>query len=246
MTKKVNIEQIKEDVRGQIKEEQVWLLTYADMMTLLFAFFVLLYSMSSPDPVKASQIQEAMAKEVGIEKPAEQQIKSQSEINESLKEIIEELNINENAKVTRDPRGAAIEIDGEICFGSASTDLENELIEVLNLATQNIMKNSNDFRLVVIEGHTDSDPIPGELQEYYPTNWELSSARASKVVNYLIDIGVNSGKLQAAGYADRWPADMSWTDVRSGKVTNSTILEHNNTLEKKRKNRRIKIIFTNN
>ena len=246
MTKKVNIEQIKEDTKAQIKEEQVWLLTYADMMTLLFAFFVLLYSMSSPDPVKASQIQEAMAKEVGIEKPAEQQIKSQSEINESLKEIIEELNINENAKVTRDPRGAAIEIDGEICFGSASTDLANELIEVLNLATQNIMKNSQDFRLVVIEGHTDSDPIPEELEEYYPTNWELSSARASKVVNYLIDIGVNSGKLQAAGYADRWPADMSWTDVRSGKVTNSTILEHNNTLEKKRKNRRIKIIFTNN
>ena len=108
------------------------------------------------------------------------------------------------------------------------------------------MKNSHDFRLVVIEGHTDSDPIPEELQEYYPTNWELSSARASKVVNYLIDIGVNSGKLQAAGYADRWPADMSWSDVRSGKVTNSTILEHNNTLKKKKKNRRIKIIFTNN
>ena len=88
--------------------------------------------------------------------------------------------------------------------------------------------------------------LSDELREYYPTNWELSSARASKVVNYLIDIGVNSGKLQAAGYADRWPADMSWTEVRSGKVTNSTILEHNNTLEKKRKNRRIKIIFTNN
>ena len=117
MTKKINIEQIKEDVKGQIKEEQVWLLTYADMMTLLFAFFVLLYSMSSPDPVKASQIQEAMAKEVGIEKPAEEQIKSQSEIDQSLNEIVEELNVSENAKVTRDPRGAAIEIDGEICFG---------------------------------------------------------------------------------------------------------------------------------
>jgi len=246
MTKKINIEQIKEDAKGEIKEEQVWLLTYADMMTLLFAFFVLLYSMSSPDPVKASQIQEAMAKEVGIERPPEEQIKSQSEINESLKNIIEELNISENATVTRDPRGAAIEIDGEICFGSASTNLAQELIEVLTLATQTILTNSNDFRLVVIEGHTDSDPIPDNLQEYYPTNWELSSARASKVVNYLIDIGVNSGKLQAAGYADRWPADMSWTSVRSGKVTNSTILEHNNTLEKKRKNRRIKIIFTNN
>ena len=113
MTKKINIEQIKEDAKGEIKEEQVWLLTYADMMTLLFAFFVLLYSMSSPDPVKASQIQEAMAKEVGIEKPEEQQIKSQSEINESLKEIIEEFSllfnytkkIEETAPYPLDPTG---------------------------------------------------------------------------------------------------------------------------------------------
>ena len=70
--------------------------------------------------------------------------------------------------------------------------------------------------MVIIEGHTDSDKIPKKLQKIYPTNWELSAARASNVVNYLISQGVNSGRLQASGYADRWPADMSWMDMRRG------------------------------
>lgn len=243
---KININQIQEEAKGQVKEEQVWLLTYADMMTLLFAFFVLLYSMSSPDPVKASQMQEGMAKELGLAKEKGVDVKSQSEINETLLDIIEELGVTENSTITRDPRGVALEVDGDICFGSGSTILSDELKTILKTLTQDILNNTQDYRLVVIEGHTDSDAIPDQLMQYYPTNWELSSARASKVVNYLIDIGVNSGKLQAAGYADRWPADMSWSAVRSGQVTNTTISEHNNTIEKKKKNRRIKIIFTNN
>ena len=104
----------------------------------------------------------------------------------------------------------------------------------------------DDFRLIVVEGHTDSDNIPKSLQKIYPSNWELSSARASKVVNYLIDIGVNSGKLQASGYADRWPASLSWYDVRSGKVTDAIIAENNKTIDQKKSNRRIKIVFTKN
>ena len=84
------------------------------------------------------------------------------------------------------------------------------------------------------------------MKPIFPTNWELSTARASKVVNYLIDIGVNSGKLQASGYADRWPASLSWYDVRSGKVNSKVISESNKTLEQKKSNRRIKIVFSKN
>jgi len=100
--------------------------------------------------------------------------------------------------------------------------------------------------MVIIEGHTDADKIPIKLQKIYPTNWELSAARASNVVNYLISQGVNSGRLQASGYADRWPAEASWFDVRSGKITDETIQKYNQSEQQKRKNRRIKIVFTNN
>ena len=219
-----------------------WLTTYADMMTLLFAFFVLLYSMSSPDPVKMSQIKDAMEKSAG----KEGSLKTQNEVKEEFEEIIQELKIEKSTNIISDPRGVAIEMDGDICFGSGSTKIKGILQTILNEAANKILINEEDYRMVIIEGHTDSDQIPEKLQKIYPTNWELSAARASNVVNYLIDRGVNSGRLQASGYADRWPAEASWFDVRSGKITDETISKYNFSEQQKQKNRRIKIVFTNN
>ena len=85
MTKKINIDQIKEDARAQIKEEQGWLLTYADMMTLLFAFFVLLYSMSTPDPVKYAAFANSQATKTGGSTDKEMEFepfKNQAEIKQ--------------------------------------------------------------------------------------------------------------------------------------------------------------------
>ena len=131
-----------------------------------------------------------------------------------------------------------------------------------------------------MEGHSDNDIIPPEYLKKYPSNWELSSARASAVVRYLINKGVNAARLVAHGYAERWPADMTWADMRRGYVQKpigdnitietgrsgvpeykgvgmsrsgilleniymDTIIDSlNSTLELKAKNRRIKIIFT--
>ena len=78
---KDNIEQQIDEAVGSIKEEQSWLLTYADMMTLLFAFFVLLFSMSTIDPVKISQLQDGMG-----DKP---ELKSFNEITKEFEEIVE-------------------------------------------------------------------------------------------------------------------------------------------------------------
>tara|TARA_Y100000590_G_scaffold468376_1_gene650946 strand:- start:972 stop:1688 length:717 start_codon:yes stop_codon:yes gene_type:complete len=222
-------------------DDQSWLMTYADMMTLLFAFFVMLYAMSSPDPVKVSELKDSMAKEQGQKGT----LQSQNEIKKTFEEIVEDLNLENVANVMHDPRGVALEMDGDICFSSGSTDIKASLMAVLNETSEKILSNMGDYRMVVIEGHTDSAPIPEQLREKYPTNWELSAARASNVVNYLIKKGVNSGRLQASGYADRWPAEVSWYDVRSGKVNDKVIKEKNATRSQMEKNRRIKIVFTN-
>ena len=233
----ININQIQEEAKAEIKDEQPWLLTYADMMTLLFAFFVLLFSMSSPDPVKMSQMQDAMDESTSL--------KSANEIKEEFEQIIDVLNLNESTNIVSDPRGVSIEMDGDICFQSGSTNIQKPLKKILNKAADKILSNKDDFRMVIIEGHTDSDKIPEKLRNKFPTNWELSAARASNVVNYLIEQGVNSGRMQASGYADRWPAEASWFDVRSGQITNETIKKYNATEKQKQKNRRIKIVFTN-
>ena len=239
---KINLEKIREEAKSQIKEEQPWLLTYADMMTLLFAFFVLLFSMSSPDPVKMSQIQDAMNKKAG--KP--EVLESLSEIKKKAEKIAEELQLGEAIRVGSDPRGITIDIDGDISFPSGSTKMKPKLKSYLQLCSQEFMKTEGDYRMMVAEGHTDSDPIPKQLTNIFPTNWELSASRAANVVNYLISQGVNSGRLRAAGYADRWPSEYTWTQFRQGKVNDKTIQQANLTEQQKADNRRIKIIFLSN
>ena len=253
----------------------LWMATFADMMTLLFAFFVLLFSMATMDPVKYSAFQNAQSDKTGGETDGQGEgmpIKSQVEIKEELEEIvdnieddlketmiadIEESNLDERVKkekikeveekeqlkVSHDPRGVAIELDGEICFESASISLKEEIKMLLNSASD-LMINPDDKRGILVEGHTDSDPVTGELKEKYKNNWGLSAFRASEVVTYLIEEkNVAENRLVPVGYADQWPAEAQWVQVRNGDVTREFIAKANKSPEQKAKNRRIKIIF---
>ena len=160
-----------------------------------------------------------------------------------FEEIIEELNIEDQAKISRDPRGVTLEIDGDICFASSQVEMKSGLIEALDRSIEQILTAENDIRPIIVEGHTDSDQMSGKEALIYPTNWELSSARASEVVKYLISKGVNSTRLSPTGYADRWPFGITWTQKRSGEVNQELIDAMNATRDLKRKNRRIKIII---
>ena len=250
----------------------IWMGTFADMMTLLFAFFVLLFSMSTLDPVKYSAFQNANADKTGgtsegSQELSQAEIKSElqdivddtaQEIKEKLKDSVEsnsnlsdmqkeakiaEIEEDDQLKVTHDPRGVALEIDGEICFGSGSTDLKEEVMLLLDEASK-LMIVPNDSRAILIEGHTDNDKLPIDLEEKFGNNWGLSADRAAKVVTYLIkQNNVAQNRLRVVGYADQWPADATWTQSRSGEIDNEFIAKSNQTPEKKAKNRRIKIIF---
>tara|TARA_Y100001960_G_scaffold140303_1_gene148580 strand:- start:125 stop:970 length:846 start_codon:yes stop_codon:yes gene_type:complete len=251
----------------------IWMGTFADMMTLLFAFFVLLFSMSTLDPVKYSAFQNAQTDQTGgTGQDSQSGVLSQSEIKselesvvstieqelkEKLKESIKESNLSDiqkdskindiesenQLKVTHDPRGVALEIDGEICFGSGSVILKDEIKLLLDNAAK-LMLNPNDKRGILVEGHTDNDPLNGELKEKFKNNWGLSSFRASEVVTYLIEQNnVAKNRLISVGYADQWPADATWTQIRNGDIDSEFIAKNNQSPDKKAKNRRIKIIF---
>ena len=253
----------------------IWMATFADMMTLLFAFFVLLFSMSTLDPVKYSAFQNAQADKTGgtsDSQEAGQALKSQVEIKSELQEMVakvedvikekmkeaieqsgqsedkktfemKEIEDSEPLKVSHDPRGVALEIDGEICFGSGSVTLKDE-IKLLLKEASSLMLNPSDKRGILIEGHTDNDALPEKLKERYVNNWGLSSFRASEVVTHLIDsLSVAENRLVAVGYADQWPASANWTQVRNGEVDAEFIANANESVSQKEKNRRIKIIF---
>ncbi len=235
--------------------------TMADMFTLLFAFFVLMFSMATMDPaqmpgdggvegegaaekeqekieetVEALEKQKQELKEQGIteidDKPIEEYIDSliqdikeeaepvpkKYEIHGDLAEIIEEMELDSSEATVdvKDVRGMVIELNGSICFDPGKATLKPKLLEFLDAAVDSFMSVPKDKHQIIIEGHSDNWPVSKKIAEYYPSNWELSSARASAVVKYLIDKGVNPSRLVAHGYADRWPADMSWMNMRRG------------------------------
>ena len=233
--------------------------TMADMFTLLFAFFVLMFSMATMDPAKLSDLggddigsspeeieekveeikkQTEELKEQGIteidDQPIEeymdsliQEIKDENklppkkyEIHGDFAEIFEEMELDSSeAKVDiNDVRGMVIELNGGICFEALSAKMEPKLKQFLDATADSFLTVPSDNRQIIIEGHSDNDPIPKPNKKQFPSNWELSSARASAVVSYLISEGVNPARLVSHGYADRWPADMTWANMRRGAV----------------------------
>ncbi len=251
--KKKQTEQVEEGL-------PIWMGTFADMMTLLFAFFVLLFSMATIDPVKVSAMQDAMVEtteSLSGEGSMDQKMMSVSEIKENLESIIDSLDLGDDATISSDPRGVILEIDGDICFPSLSSDLDLQFIDLLKEVTVKVMSHPYDKRTVIIEGHSDSDPIRPDQKyhknpavkaiEVWRTNRHLSAARASEVVEFLVDsMNINAGRLVAAGYGEFWPYGASWNDVKSGDVNANYIANANSTVTQRNKNRRVKIIFSKN
>ena len=228
-----------------------WMGTFADMMTLLMCFFVLLFAMSSLDPVKIQMMQDSAQKRLGlkVDNASTTQVKkrpldNELSIKKKLKKIVEEMDIDDQAKIVQDPRGMAIEFDGSICFGSGSTSLKPEIKRILDRVMDDL-NHPTDLRPILVEGHSDNqDPVKGSaIWKKYPTNWHLSTARAGQVTQYLISQGIKAGRLVPAGYADQWPAKATYAIRRLGKINQTYIDQANVTPEEQQANRRIKIVF---
>ena len=143
------------------------------------------------------------------------------EIHGELAEIIEEMELDSSqVKVTprAAPRGTVIELNGNICYDPGEAAMKDELKTFLSAAVDSFLTVPSDNKQIIVEGHTDNMIPTKKVAAKYPTNWELSSARASAVVSYLINAGVNPSRLVSHGYAERWPADMTWAYMRRGSV----------------------------
>ncbi|UCH62136.1 MAG: flagellar motor protein MotB [Fidelibacterota bacterium] len=215
--------------------------TFADMMTLLMTFFVLLFSMSSLDPVKIADMAAAMQENATGARAERRQIKTQSQIRDEVLEAIEQTQMQDVAEVTHSPKGTSITIDSRFAFESGSADLKSVIYPFLNSIIPIMMDRGTRFPIAV-EGHTDNLPIPEAWTDRYPSNWELSAARAASVVRYCIERGVPGGKLRAVGFAEWVPAGTNWADTRIG-VTEEDVQAGNSSPELQSQNRRVEITF---
>ena len=196
--------------------EESWLLSYADLITNLLLFFVVLLTAANLSKGRMQQIAKSIS---GTESPA-----SLESIRKEIEAQIAQRNLKDLVRTTIAGDGLELSLNSGLVFDSGKAKIRPELEQTLGSMLQVLAPYSAKYAFAV-EGHTDSTPITsGGL---FASNWELSSARATTVVKYLISRGVSPRRLVAAGYGEFQP------------------LEDGLTEEALRRNRRIELKLTN-
>lgn len=173
-----------------------WLVSYADMMTLLFGFFVIMGAFSNPDAGKMEKLKQETAKSMRVKytKPFE-------ELSTSLKKVMVDLKLEKEVNLDETLDGVTLTFRGTLFFESGSAILKAEALEVIRKMAGLLATEAKGFH-VLVEGHTDDAPIVSRL---FPSNWELSSARAGTVVRVLEDKGFPHKDLRPYGLSDTEP-----------------------------------------
>jgi chemotaxis protein MotB len=177
-----------------------WLITYSDAVTLLLAFFVMILSVSDINQGKVEALKEGLSEMM----TGETQPTPFTDIKLGLEQLIAEKGLEDQVSVTLDAQGVKIEFANVALYESGSADIKSGAISTLKEVTQVIRETSHKTHMVEVEGHTDDVPIHTEK---YPSNWELSSVRATNIVKYLLAQGIEKERLKAAGYADSRPKE---------------------------------------
>lgn len=217
-----------------------WMTTYSDLVTLLLCFFVLLFAMSAVDAQKFNSVMQSFQGGTGImpgtgtieeqgqstggEDPLVTEEINLSELKASIDEYGEEEGLSDKLITQIDERGLTIRMVDTVFFNSGSADIRPETASVLDFVTDIIIREEFSDKHIKIEGHTDSDPVSGN--GIYPTNWELSAARATSVLRYLVEQkGIDGTRVSSGGYGYFRP------------------IAPNDTIENKSKNRRVDLVI---
>lgn len=228
-----------------------WLVSYADFITLLFAFFVVMYSLSSINEGKYRVLSDSLVsafRNVSINDSGQQlivsplatpaaqmvppvvarppagdaveahrhaQVRQMHDMADSIRRVLEPLTRSGQVTVSEGAHGITVEINASVLFAAGEATLGPAAAAPLRAVAQVLAGANFPVR---IEGHTDDVPISTFR---FPSNWELSSARASSVVRLFVEAGVAAGRLTASGYADQRP--IADNDTESGRARNRRV-----------------------
>jgi chemotaxis protein MotB len=173
--------------------EESWLLSYADLITNLLLFFVVLLTAANLSKGKMQQIAKSIS---GAESPA-----SLESIRKEIDAQIAARNLQELVRTSVKDDGLELALNSGIMFDSGQALVRAEHEEVLSSMLQVLGRYSKKYSFAV-EGHTDTNPI---VSAQFPSNWELSSARAIVVRQRLEGVGVPRERIRVEGYADTRP-----------------------------------------
>ena len=218
-----------------------WLISFADFVTLLFAFFVVMYAISAVNESKyrvlASSLGDAFGRSPSSEAPVpqlptmtlppeikqrtlkqQQAIEEQAHMTEvasNLLDVMAPLAKEGKVRVTQSRRGVSIEINANVLFAPGHAELEPQSLTVLRAVAEHLRR--EPFNLE-ITGHTDNVPISNSI---YASNWELSAVRASSVVRLLAENGIAPVRLFAIGREASLP--IAPNDTAEGRARNRRV-----------------------
>lgn len=225
-----------------------WMATFADLVTLLMCFFVLLFAMSSIQEETFKELVQSLRTALGVQelpeagtreglimdntRPEEREKQKEAvdelggmvqkeveEIVSDVKELIMYNKLGGMVNVQESDVGAVITISDVVLFPPGGAKMVPEGLEIMAQVAQVLAQ----FRYPIhVAGHTDTSPIHTAT---FPSNWELSTRRASEVVRYLVSRGIDPRMMAAHGYAQFRPVDT------------------NDTAQGRAKNRRVEIVY---
>jgi chemotaxis protein MotB len=216
-----------------------WLQTFGDMMTLLLTFFVLMYTTATIDGYElrlilaafpglgslqgGNTLSEGRLAELGntvMSLPSTERGDALDEARRNAVSIFQPEIQSQKVRVTEMERGLVISLAADAFFETASAELDIERSrEVLRKLSNLLNSDQLSERKFRIEGHTDSIPVAEDGP--WDSNWELSSARALSVLQYLLDYGVNEEQFQVMGLADTVP--LFSNDTAEGRAYNRRV-----------------------
>ena len=179
--------------RRRPKHEEGWLLSYADLITNLLLFFVVLLTAANISTTKMQQI----AKEMSGEEAPE----SLAHIKEEIDKRIVEQSLQELVRTDLTDKGLELSLNSGLVFASGEADIAPAM-EVTLSSMLSVLAPYSAKYFFAVEGHTDERPV---LTGRFPSNWELSASRAIAVRARLEKIGVESKRIRVEGYADTQP-----------------------------------------
>jgi len=213
--------------------DERWVISYADLVTLLFGFFILLYATADQNIAKFESLARGLSDAFNV--PVNEGLKDGTPLFDGgsgfvpggsaaardaliendllfVRNLIQERTLAEGLVgqivVTREADGINIRLADNLIFPTASADLRSDALPLLDIAAAVINELGREVR---IEGHTDNVPVKTER---YPSNWELSSARATAVLRYLVDhadVVPTVTPIHAAGYGEFEPVASNLT-----------------------------------
>lgn len=209
---------------GHVNHER-WMVSFADFMTLLFSLFVVLFAISNVDQKKLSQMAESMEEAFGVMESQGNSILNQQPeqvqpippvitnpsmpppgskeqaLVKRLESVIDKSGQAGSIQLRKESRGIVIQLKDTRLFASGSAELRPEIMGELRKIASELEKLGQPLR---IEGHTDNVPISGG--GLYHSNWELSAARATSVLRFMLNTTrLSPAQFSVAGYGEYRP-----------------------------------------